>query len=29
MDLKAFFTTLSEIIYILCGLVSISVAIRA
>lgn len=28
MDLKAFFTTLSEIIYILCGLVSISVAIR-
>jgi len=28
MDLKAFFTNLTEIIYILCGLVSINVAIR-
>ena len=28
MDLKAFFTNLSEIIYILCGFVSIATAIR-
>ena len=28
MDLKSFFNTLSEIIYILCGLVSISTAFR-
>ena len=28
MDLKAFLNILTEIIYILCGLVSISVAIR-